>query len=108
MMPKITYVQPDGSARSFDVGARMSVMEAALAGGVAGIVAECGGNLICATCHVYVDPAQLGRLPEMRIDEDAMLDGTASPRELNSRLSCQLEVSDALDGLVVTVPEEQT
>jgi ferredoxin, 2Fe-2S len=107
-MPKITYVQPDGSATSLDAGARMSVMEAALAGGVDGIVAECGGNLICATCHVYVDPAHLDRLPEMRIDEDAMLDTTASPREHNSRLSCQLEVSEALDGLVVTVPEEQT
>jgi 2Fe-2S ferredoxin len=107
-MPKITYRQQDGSATSIDVVTGMSVMEAALEGGVDGIVAECGGNLICATCHVYVDPDQLDRLPEMRIDEDAMLDNTASPREANSRLSCQLRVSGELDGLVVTVPEEQT
>lgn len=106
-MPKITYRQPDGSAESFDVTSGMSVMEAALESGVEGIVAECGGNAICATCHVYVDAAQVGLLPEMRLDEDAMLDNTASPRAQNSRLSCQLEVSDELDGLVVTVPEEQ-
>ena len=108
MMPKITYVQQDGAARSFDVATGMSVMEAALAGGVDGIVAECGGNLICGTCHVYVDRNELNRLPSMRIDEDAMLDNTASPREHGSRLSCQLEVTDALDGLVVFVPAEQT
>jgi ferredoxin, 2Fe-2S len=106
-MPKITYMQQDGSMESFDVPAGMSVMEAALECGVNGIVAECGGNAICATCHVYVDPEQLTRLPEPRIDEDAMLDNTASPREDNSRLSCQLKVNDELDGLVVTVPEEQ-
>ena len=108
MVPKITYVQRDGSTVSFDVATGMSVMEAALEGGVDGIVAECGGNLICATCHVYVDPDQLERLPGMRVDEDAMLDNTASPRGPNSRLSCQLKVADELDGLVVTVPEEQT
>ncbi|MEQ4207594.1 2Fe-2S iron-sulfur cluster-binding protein [Actinopolymorpha sp. B17G11] len=108
MMPKITYCQQDGSAMSFDVRTGMSVMEAALEGGVDGIVAECGGNLICATCHVYVNPEQLDRLPEMRIDEDAMLDNTASPREANSRLSCQLRVTGEFDGLIVTVPEEQT
>jgi ferredoxin, 2Fe-2S len=108
MMPKITYCQQDGSAMSFDVLTGMSVMEAALESGVDGIVAECGGNLICATCHVYVDPEQLDRLPAIRIDEDAMLDNTASPREANSRLSCQLRVTGELDGLVVTVPEEQT
>lgn len=108
MMPKITYVQLNGSIKSLDVAPGMSVMEAALAGGVEGIVAECGGNLLCATCHVYVEPSELDRLPELRIDEDAMLDCTASPREPNSRLSCQLAVTEALDGLVVFVPEEQT
>lgn len=107
-MPKITYVQQDGSAESFDVPRGMTIMEAALEAGVDGIVAECGGNAICATCHIYVDPGQLDRLPELGVDEDAMLDNTASPREQNSRLSCQLAVNDNLDGLVVTVPEEQT
>lgn len=106
-MPKITYLQQDGSAHSFDVPTGMSVMEAALEGGVDGIVAECGGNLICATCHVYVDPEKLARLPGVLPDEEAMLGNTAAPREKNSRLSCQLRVDDDLDGLVVTVPEEQ-
>ncbi|WP_020667770.1 2Fe-2S iron-sulfur cluster-binding protein [Amycolatopsis nigrescens] len=106
-MSKITYVQQDGSAESFDVPAGISVMEAALEGGVDGILAECGGNAICATCHVYVDPEQLDWLPEPGSHEDAMLDNTASPREPNSRLSCQLKVGSELDGLVVLVPEEQ-
>jgi len=107
-MPKITYIQQDGSAESLAVPPGMSVMAAALEGGIDGIVAECGGNAICATCHVYVDPGQLDRLPAPSVDEDAMLDNTASPREPNSRLSCQLWVSEDTDGLVVTIPEEQT
>jgi len=106
-MPKITYVQQDGSAESFDVPAGMSVMEAAIEVGVSGIVAECGGNLICATCHVYVDPNQVEKLPLPQADEDVMLDSTACPREENSRLSCQIEVTEELDSLTVTVPEEQ-
>ncbi|MFD4193782.1 MULTISPECIES: 2Fe-2S iron-sulfur cluster-binding protein [Amycolatopsis] len=106
-MPKITYVQQDGSAESFDVPAGMSVMEAAIEAGVGGIVAECGGNAICATCHVYVDPGQIEKLPLPQADEDAMLDNTACPRAENSRLSCQIEVTEELDSLTVTVPEEQ-
>ena len=83
-------------------------MQAAVFYGVDGIVAECGGSCMCATCHVYVREDQLAKAPSMEADEDAMLEGTASPRRPNSRLSCQLVVSPEMDGLVVDLPETQT
>ena len=82
-------------------------MQAAIGHGVDGIVAECGGNCMCATCHVYVDADWLPRLPAMSEAEDALLDGTASERQPNSRLSCQISVTSALDGLLVNLPERQ-
>ena len=85
--------------------------ELAAAAGLAvanGIVAECGGSCMCATCHVYVREDQLAQTPAMQADEDAMLEGTASPRKPNSRLSCQLVVSPQMEGLVVYLPETQT
>ncbi len=106
-MPKVIYIDPDQVRHELDVEAGMSVMEGAVTHGIDGIVAECGGELMCATCHVYVDPADLERLPEMKPDEDEMLDATVSPREPTSRLSCQLDVSPELDGLTVHLPEEQ-
>ena len=106
-MPKITYVHPDGSRDELEVAEGASVMQAATTNGIDGIVAECGGNCMCATCHIYVEPAQLALLPPMSEEEDALLDGTASDREPNSRLSCQIAVTQALDGLVVTLPERQ-
>ncbi len=106
-MPKITYVHPDGAREELEVAEGTSVAQGATAQGIDGIVAECGGNCMCATCHVYVEPSQLALLPAVSEDEDALLDGTASDRQPNSRLSCQISVTQALDGLVVNLPERQ-
>ena len=107
-MPSVTYVSYDGKRTTLDVPIGTSVMQAAVLNGVDGIVAECGGSCMCATCHVYVQEDQLVLCPPMAADEDAMLEGTASPRHPNSRLSCQLIVSPEMDGLVVRLPETQT
>ncbi len=105
-MAKITYIQPDGSKQVVDAEAGMTVMEAAKKNMVPGIEAECGGACACATCHVFVDEAwreKTGAPSEM---EEDMLDFAFDVRP-SSRLSCQIKVSDALDGLVVEVPEKQ-
>jgi 2Fe-2S ferredoxin len=107
-MPRVTYIDTDGKETMLDIAVGTSVMQAAVYNGVDGIVAECGGSCMCATCHVYVQEDQLARTPPMQPDEDAMLEGTASPRKPNSRLSCQLVVSPDIDGLVVHLPETQT
>jgi ferredoxin, 2Fe-2S len=106
-MPRVTYISQDEKATTLDIAIGTSVMQAAVFNGVDGIVAECGGSCMCATCHVYVREDQLSLTPPMQPDEDAMLDGTASPRRPNSRLSCQLIVSPEMDGLVVHLPETQ-
>ena len=106
-MPKIVFVHPDGAREELDIAECTSVMQGATAQGIDGIVAECGGNAMCATCHVYVDEDQLTLLPKITEEEDALLDGTASERRPNSRLSCQIPVTAALDGLVVELPERQ-
>jgi 2Fe-2S ferredoxin len=106
-MPKVTYVSPDGARRTLEVAAGTSVMQAAIANGVDGIVAECGGSLMCATCHVYVDEKDLGRVPPVGAVETEMLECTASERREESRLSCQLVISQELDGLVVHLPPTQ-
>ncbi|GAA2095619.1 2Fe-2S iron-sulfur cluster-binding protein [Streptomyces albiaxialis] len=107
-MPKITYVSADDSARTtLDVPLGTSVMRGAVTNDVDGIVAQCGGNAQCGTCHVHVLPESTAELEPVRPDEDAMLDFTACPREPDSRLSCQLKVTEALDGLVVRVAERQ-
>jgi 2Fe-2S ferredoxin len=108
-MPRVTYIsQDEKKTTTLDIANGTSVMQAAVFNGVDGIVAECGGSCMCATCHVYVREDQLAMTPPMDADEDAMLEGTASPRRPNSRLSCQLVVSPAMDGLVVHLPETQT
>ncbi|HEV8678039.1 MAG TPA: 2Fe-2S iron-sulfur cluster-binding protein [Stellaceae bacterium] len=107
-MARVTYISSDGKQTTLDVPVGTSVMQAAVLHGVDGIVAECGGSCMCATCHVYVRDDQLALVPPMQPDEDAMLEGTASPRLANSRLGCQLVVSAEMDGLVVTMPETQT
>jgi 2Fe-2S ferredoxin len=107
-MPRVTYISQDGKETTLDIAVGTSVMQAAVFNGVDGIVAECGGACMCATCHVYVRDDQLALTPPMQPDEDAMLEGTASPRLANSRLGCQLVVSPQMDGLVVTMPETQT
>ncbi len=106
-MPKVTYVHPDGTQDVLDVAVGTSVMLGAITRGIDGIVAECGGSAMCATCHVYVDPAHLEKLPPPDANEDAMLDSTAAERRPNSRLSCQIDMTTALDGLVVHLPERQ-
>lgn len=106
-MPRITYVHPNGEREELDVAVGMSLMQGATSHGVDGILAECGGNAMCATCHVYVDPDRLDTLPPMSADEDALLNGAASERRSNSRLSCQLVVMRDFDGLVVCLPERQ-
>jgi len=105
-MPKVTFIQPDGSAVEVDARSGESLMEAAIDNDVAGIVAECGGACSCATCHVYVDAAWVERLPAPDALEDGMLDCVLD-REPSSRLSCQIRVNDSLDGMQVRVPEAQ-
>lgn len=106
-MAKITYVQQDGTKETLDVEDGTTVMQAAIDNGVDGIEAACGGLAMCATCHVYVDEAFASTLPERSDEEDEMLDSAAADRKDNSRLSCQLEVDDSLDGLVVQIPDTQ-
>jgi 2Fe-2S ferredoxin len=106
-MPRITYIHPEGESDVLEVAVGTSVMQAAIGNGIDGIVAECGGSMMCATCHVYVDEAQLDRLPPMSSIENDMLDSTASERRPNSRLSCQLVVTPAFDGLIVRLPDSQ-
>jgi len=101
-MPTIVFIQPDGTRQEIEVDLGYSVMEAATLNGIPGIEAECGGACSCATCHVHVDPAWIDKLPEMDPMEDAMLDA-ASDRQPTSRLTCQIEMTDELDGLTVTV-----
>jgi ferredoxin, 2Fe-2S len=106
-MPKITYIQPTGAPRDLELPVGFSLRQGAVGHGLDGIVAECGGNVICATCHVYVEPDHIARLPPMTADEDALLEGTAAERRANSRLSCQIIVTAELDGLVVRLPDRQ-
>jgi 2Fe-2S ferredoxin len=107
-VPKVIYVLPDQTREELDVDIGTSVMQAAIAHDIDGIVAECGGNMMCATCHVYLDEGDLARAPEMKPEEDEMLEFTVSPREANSRLSCQLVMTPEMDGITVHLPEEQT
>ncbi len=106
-MVSITYVSADGQRTVCDVPTGTSLMQAAVKGGVDGILAECGGQMICGTCHVFVDPDRLDDLPPVSLDEDATLDFTAEPRRPTSRLSCQLPASSRMDGLVVEVAPVQ-
>ena len=101
---KATWIMPDGHATTLDVAAGQSLMAAALARGVPGIVGECGGSLSCATCHVVVDPAWFAGTGDVGTFEDQMLDVTEADREPTSRLSCQVKMTAALDGIVLRVP----
>ena len=105
-MPTITYLSHSGSTTSIQAAIGMTVMRAAVMNGVPGIDAECGGSCACATCHVIVDPAWAVRLPPPSANEADTLDLVLDPQP-TSRLSCQIEITAALDGLVVTTPESQ-
>lgn len=106
-MPTITFIRPDNRSEPIAAESGESAMLAATKHGLDGIVAECGGNAMCATCHVYVDDDWIGRLAAMSDEEDALLDGTASERQPTSRLSCQIKLTPELDGLVLRLPERQ-
>lgn len=105
-MAQVTYTDCEGAVRTVEATVGDSVMETAVRNGVPGIVAECGGSLSCATCHVIVDESDFASLPEMDAMEDEMLYGTAVDREQTSRLSCQIKVTDDMD-LHVSTPETQ-
>lgn len=107
-MPKVTYIAVDGTEKVLDVHDGTSVMKAAVLNGVDGIIGECGGNLMCATCHVYVEPEWVDRLDEKDEIEEEMLDEAASEVTACSRLSCQLVMGAETDGLVVRLPERQS
>ena len=106
-MPKVIFVALDGSRRTIDAVDGDSVMATAVKNGVSGIIGECGGNLSCATCHVYVDEDYYALVGPPNDMEDDMLDLGVSDRRPTSRLSCQIKVGEALDGLVVELPEDQ-
>lgn len=107
-MASVTYRHANAPADEVEVPDGTTVMRAAVTNGVAGIVGECGGQAMCATCHVYVTEEFLDALPPISDDEEEMLDCTTAPRDdERSRLGCQLRLSGALDGLVVDVPSSQ-
>lgn len=107
-MPKITYHHGSGAADVIEADPGTSVMRAAVSNGVDGIVGECGGQAMCATCHVYVRNEYLEELPEMSEDEEEMLEVTTAPRDdERSRLGCQIKVGPELDAVEVDVPQSQ-
>src|SRR5262252_2370436 len=106
-MPKVIYESHTGDRKEIDVPVGTTVMAAALQNGIDGIVAECGGVCMCSTCHVFVDEKFCPTLTPANDTEEAVLEIAAVERQPTSRLSCQIKVTDALDGLVVRIPEKQ-
>ena len=105
-MPKITYITHDNQSHNIEVQNGLTVMEGAVQNDIPGIDADCGGGMACATCHVYVKEDWFNKLPEKAVGEDDMLDQAYEPNS-SSRLSCQITVSDELEGLAVYLPEKQ-
>jgi 2Fe-2S ferredoxin len=105
-MPRIAFIEPDGARREIDAPASLTLMEAARRHGVRGILAQCGGACACATCHVYVATRWMAQLPPREDMEEGMLESAWEPRP-NSRLSCQIQLTAALEGLEVAVPARQ-
>lgn len=103
---KAIWVLPDGSEVMRDVPAGQNLMEAAVAAGIPAVTGDCGGSLSCATCHVFVDPGWTGAAGAPEDFEDAMLDATEVARSAQSRLSCQITMSEALDGIRLIVPTD--
>ena len=106
-MPKINYKDKDGNNKIIEVETGLSVMEGAIQNDIPGIDADCGGAMACATCHVYIEEKWLDKLPKPEEGEIDMIDMAYEPKK-NSRLSCQLIVSDELEGLIVTTPPKQS
>tara|TARA_Y100001970_G_scaffold3918_1_gene4507 strand:+ start:197 stop:517 length:321 start_codon:yes stop_codon:yes gene_type:complete len=105
-MPKITYIEHSGKTHTVEVASGLSVMEGAVQNNIPGIDADCGGSMACATCHVYVKEEWFNKIPKKEDGEEDMIDMAFEPKK-NSRLSCQIMVSDQLEGLVVDIPEKQ-
>ena len=105
-MTKITYITHDDKSFSIDVQNGLSVMEGAVQNDIPGIDADCGGGMACATCHVYINNEWFNKLPPKENGEEDMLDMAFEPKK-NSRLSCQIIVSDELEGLIVKIPSKQ-
>ncbi len=105
-MPRITYIEHDGAEHTVDVAVGLTVMEGAVNNNIPGIDADCGGACACSTCHVYVNPDWIAKLPTREDMEEDMLDFAHEPNE-RSRLTCQLQVTPEIDGLVVQMPEKQ-
>ena len=106
-MPKITYKDNQGNSKTVEVENGLTVMEGAIQNDIPGIDADCGGSMACATCHVYVEEKWFNKLPKAEEAEVDMIDMAYEPKK-NSRLSCQLIVTDELDGLKVTTPTQQS
>ena len=106
-MPKITFKDYQGNSRTIEVENGLTVMEGAIQNEVPGIDADCGGSMACATCHVYVEESWFNKMPKAEDGEVDMIDMAFEPKK-NSRLSCQITITDDLDGLVVTTPEKQS
>jgi ferredoxin, 2Fe-2S len=106
-MPKITYQDYQGNSKTIDVEKGLTVMEGAIQNDISGIDADCGGSMACATCHVYVEEKWLNKIPKAEEAEIDMIDMAYEPKK-NSRLSCQLIVTDELDGLKVITPAKQS
>ena len=105
-MAKITYIEHSGKSHTVEVANGLTVMEGAVQNNVPGIDADCGGSMACATCHVYVKDDWFNKVPPKQNGEEDMLDQAFEPKK-NSRLSCQIIISDELDGLIVDLPERQ-
>ena len=105
-MAKITYIENNGKTHTIEVANGLSVMEGAVQNNIPGIDADCGGSMACATCHVYVKEEWFNKLPKKEDGEEDMLDMAYEPNKF-SRLSCQLTVSDKLEGMIVNLPEKQ-
>ena len=106
-MPKVTFTDHKGDSKTIEIDNGLSVMEGAVQQNIPGIDADCGGSMACATCHVYVEEKWLNKIPKAEEAEVDMIDMAYEPKK-NSRLSCQLIVSDELDGLIVTTPAKQS
>jgi 2Fe-2S ferredoxin len=106
-MPKIIYIEFSGKEHHIEMPVGYSIMEGAIKNSISGIDADCGGSCACATCHVYVDEKFIDKLSKPQESEQDMIDFVANPKN-NSRLSCQLMITDELDGIVVRMPEKQS
>ncbi|MET1086107.1 MAG: 2Fe-2S iron-sulfur cluster-binding protein [Arthrobacter sp.] len=106
-MPSVTYTQPNGTQQSLQVQEGTTLMRAAVTNGIDGIIGECGGQAMCATCHVYVRPEYAHELPEISDDEDEMLDCATAERLGTSRLACRIKIDAELTEIVVDIPAVQ-